>query len=128
MSKAKVSISVGGGEPIPFDSENPSQAAKDMIGSVVKKAVENVNRKEEAVAGQRLKSFVERIERLEEEKRNLSEDVKEVYAEAKTTGFDTPTIRTMIKLRKLDAQKRQEKTELLRLYSASIGMQLELPL
>ncbi len=127
MAKAKMSISVGGGEPIPFDPDAPSQAAKDMIGSVVKKAVEKVNNDQEGLVGQRLKSFLERIERLESEKRDLGNDIKEVYAEAKAVGFDTPTIRTMIKLRKLDEQKRQEKTELLRLYSASIGMQLELP-
>src|SRR6202034_3689540 len=54
------------------------------------------------IAGDRLKSFIERIERLEEEKKTLANDIKEVYAEAKGTGFDTKIIRQLIRLRKMD--------------------------
>jgi len=54
------------------------------------------------VAGERLKSFIERIERLEEEKRALSADIKEVYSEAKGAGFDIKTIREIIKIRRMD--------------------------
>lgn len=75
------------------------------------------------VAGQRLKSFIERVERLEEEKAALMEDIKEVFAEAKGVGFDTKTMRRLIKLRKMDAQKRTEDQELLSLYADAIGMQ-----
>lgn len=75
------------------------------------------------VAGQRLKSFVERIERLEEEKAELAEDIKEVYAEAKGVGFDVKTLRKLVKLRKMDDEKRREEDELLDLYRAAIGLE-----
>ena len=75
------------------------------------------------VAGARLRSFLERIERLEEEKTGLSDDMKDVYAEAKGVGFDVKTMRHIIKLRKMEPEKRREEDELLELYKAAIGMQ-----
>lgn len=74
------------------------------------------------VAGERLKSFIERIERLEEEKAALMEDIKEVYGEAKGVGFDAKTIRKIVSLRKMDHEKRRESEELLDLYKSAIGM------
>ncbi len=74
------------------------------------------------VSGERLKSFIERIERLEEEKAAIADDVKEVYAEAKSVGFDTKTMRTVVGLRKLDTDKRREQEELLDIYKSAIGM------
>ena len=74
------------------------------------------------VSGERLKSFLERIERLEEEKKALSEDIKDVYAEAKATGFETKIIRKIVSLRKMDTQKRREEDELLDVYKSAIGM------
>lgn len=74
------------------------------------------------IAADRLKSFVERIERLEEEKRGLQEDIKEVYAEAKGTGFDTKIIRQIIRLRKTDKADRQEQEAILELYKEALGM------
>lgn len=74
------------------------------------------------VAGQRLQSFLERIERLEEEKSALAEDIKEVYAEAKGVGFDAKVIRKIVSLRKMDHEKRREEEELLDLYKTAIGM------
>ena len=74
------------------------------------------------VAGQRLRSYVERIERLEEEKAAFAEDIKEVYGEAKGVGFDVKTIRKIIGLRKMDTEKRREADELLDLYKSAIGM------
>ncbi|HPF78183.1 MAG TPA: DUF2312 domain-containing protein [Alphaproteobacteria bacterium] len=74
------------------------------------------------VAGKRLLSFFERIERLEEEKAALAEDIKEVFAEAKSAGFEVKIMRRIMKLRKMDLEKRQEEDELLRLYMAAIGM------
>ncbi|MFP4097866.1 MAG: DUF2312 domain-containing protein [Alphaproteobacteria bacterium] len=74
------------------------------------------------VGGQRLLSFIERIERLEEEKAALMEDIKEVYAEAKGVGFDVKTMRKVVALRKLDVEKRRETEELLDLYKSAIGM------
>ncbi|HPD83514.1 MAG: DUF2312 domain-containing protein [Alphaproteobacteria bacterium] len=74
------------------------------------------------VAGKRLLSFFERIERLEEEKAALAEDIKEVYAEAKSAGFEVKIMRRVMKLRKMDIEKRQEEDELLSLYMSAIGM------
>lgn len=74
------------------------------------------------VAGQRLTSFIERIERLEEEKAALMEDLKEVYAEAKGVGFDVKTMRKIVSLRKMDSEKRRESEELLDLYKSAVGM------
>lgn len=75
------------------------------------------------VAGKRLKSFLERIERLEEEKSALAEDIKEVYGEAKATGFEPKIMRRIIKLQKMDIEKRREEDELLELYKSAIGME-----
>jgi len=74
------------------------------------------------IAGERLKSFVERIERLEEEKTALSADIREVYAEAKSVGFDGKIIRQIIRIRKMDESDRQEQEELLTVYMNALGM------
>ncbi len=75
------------------------------------------------VAGKRLLSFFERIERLEEEKAAIAEDIKEVLAEAKSAGFEVKIMRRVMKLRKMEPEKRQEEDELLNLYMSAIGMQ-----
>jgi uncharacterized protein (UPF0335 family) len=75
------------------------------------------------LAAGKLKQFVERIERLEEEKAGIAADVKDVYSEAKGEGFDTKIIRKVISLRKKDRQERQEEEELLELYKAALGME-----
>jgi len=64
-------------------------------------------------AKDQLKAFVERIERLEEEKKATSDDIRDVYAEAKGTGFDTKALRTIVRLRKLDMDERREQQEVL---------------
>jgi len=74
------------------------------------------------IAGDRLKSFIERIERLEEEKKALAEDIKEVFAEAKGNSFDVKIMRQIIKLRKLDSNDRDEQEALLDVYMRAIGM------
>lgn len=74
------------------------------------------------VSGQRLKAFIERVERLEEEKSGLAEDIKDIMAEAKAVGFDTKTMRKIIRLRKMDKEKRQEEDQLLELYKSAIGL------
>jgi uncharacterized protein (UPF0335 family) len=73
------------------------------------------------VAAERLRSFVQRIERLEEDKAGLGQDLKEVYAEAKGEGFDVKVLRKLISLRKRDPQQRREEEELLELYLSAIG-------
>ena len=75
------------------------------------------------IAVERLRSFIERIERLEEEKAALTADIREVYAEAKSTGFDLKTIRQVIRLRKLDRNDRQEQEHLLELYKQALGLE-----
>ena len=76
----------------------------------------------EGVAGDRLRSFIERIERLEEERTSIGADIREVYAEAKSAGFDVKTMRQLIKIRKMDATDRDEQEELLAVYKAAVGM------
>lgn len=70
-----------------------------------------------------LRSFVERVERLEEEKKTIAEDIKDVYAEAKGNGFDTKVLRKIIALRKLDTNERHEQEAILDLYMQELGMQ-----
>ena len=74
------------------------------------------------IAGDRLRSFIERIERLEEEKAGLAADIRDVFAEAKSSGFDTKVMRQVLKLRRMEKADRQEQEELLELYLAAIGM------
>ena len=75
------------------------------------------------VAGERLRSFIERIERLEEEKAGLTADIREVYAEAKGTGFDSKVMRQIVRLRKMDSADRQEQEALLDVYRRAIGLE-----
>src|SRR5580704_1823507 len=74
------------------------------------------------IAGERLRSFIERIERLEEERRTLSADIKEVYAEAKGTGFDIKTMRQIVRIRRMDKDDLDEQETLLDLYKRALGM------
>lgn len=108
QGEATESGSQGGVAPkvAPKSSESGTGEARDVGG----------------VGGERLRSFVERIERLEEEKAHLSEDLKETYGEAKGVGFDVKTIRKIVSLRKMDSEKRRESEELLDLYKSAIGM------
>ena len=74
------------------------------------------------IAADRLKSFIERIERLEEEKAAIAGDIREVYSEAKSTGFETKIMRQVVRLRKLDKADRQEAEAVLDLYLSALGM------
>ncbi len=75
-----------------------------------------------SVAAGQLKSIIERVERLEEEKKEVAEQIKEVMAEAKANGFDTKTLRKIITLRKKNAEERQEEEAMLDLYMHALGM------
>ncbi len=68
------------------------------------------------IAGEQLRGFVDRIERLEEEKKGIADDIKEVYAQAKAVGFDTKILRKVIAVRKVDQAERQEQEALLEVY------------
>lgn len=76
-------------------------------------------------AKEHLRSFVDRIERLEEERSALTADIREVYSEAKGTGFDTKAMRAVVRLRKLDTADRQEQEAILDLYLSAMGMARE---
>ncbi len=78
---------------------------------------------EESVASARLKSIVERVERLEEEKAGLSQDINDIFAEAKGSGFDVKVIKHILKLRAMDAEKRKELETILETYKAALGME-----
>lgn len=75
------------------------------------------------VAADQLRLFIERIERLEEEKKGIGDDVKDVYSEAKATGYDVKTMRAIVRLRKLEPHVRQEADALLETYMAALGME-----
>ena len=74
------------------------------------------------ISANRLKSFIERVERLEEEKKTLAEDIRDVYSEAKSTGFEPKIMRKIVSLRKANLEKRREEQELLELYMSALGM------
>jgi uncharacterized protein (UPF0335 family) len=74
------------------------------------------------VAADQLRLFIERIERLEEEKKGIADDVKDVYAEAKANGYDTKTMRKVVALRKLETHTRQEMDALLETYRIALGL------
>lgn len=73
-------------------------------------------------AAEELRSFVERIERLEEEKSNIGSDIKDVYGQAKSRGYDTKIIRKIVALRKKEPHEREEEEQLLELYRQAIGV------
>jgi len=75
------------------------------------------------VAADQLRLFIERVERLEEEKKGLGDDIRDVYAEMKATGFDVRTVRDILRLRKMEKHARQEAEALLETYKAALGME-----
>jgi uncharacterized protein (UPF0335 family) len=77
------------------------------------------------IAADQLRQYIERVERVEEEKANLSADIREIYAEAKGNGFDPKIMRQIIALRKLEAHERQEREAILSLYLTALGMKAQ---
>lgn len=76
---------------------------------------------DKSVSAQRLKQFISRVERLEDEKKNLGADIREVYSEAKSAGFDVKIMRQVVKLRKMDKADREEQEALLQVYLDAVG-------
>ena len=74
------------------------------------------------IAADQLRLLIERIERLEEEKKGIADDIKDVYGEAKSTGFDTKTIRQIVRLRKMEKHHRDEAEMLLETYKQALGL------
>ena len=75
------------------------------------------------IAGDQLRTIIERIERLEEEKAGIAADIREIFAEAKGNGFDTKAIRQILKIRKMEVSERQEQEAMLDLYMRALGME-----
>ncbi|AKR57895.1 UPF0335 protein [Youhaiella tibetensis] len=82
---------------------------------------------EDSVAQDQLRAFIERIERMEEEKAAIAADIREIYAEAKGNGFDTKVLRQVVKIRKQDHNERMEQEAILDLYLSALGMQAAPP-
>lgn len=78
---------------------------------------------EQSIAADQLRLLIERIERLEEEKKGIADDIKDVYGEAKATGYDVKTVRKVVALRKMEPHARQESDALLATYLAALGME-----
>lgn len=74
------------------------------------------------VAADQLRLFIERIERLEEEKKAMSDDIRDVYQEAKSNGFDTKAMKEVVKIRRLEAHARQERDALIEMYRSALGI------
>jgi uncharacterized protein (UPF0335 family) len=116
----ETTISVNGGPAVPLGT--------------VKKALDIVQGRDRGtggngtVAADQLRLFIERIERLEEEKKGIADDVRDVYAEAKSNGYDTKTMRRIVRLRKMETHVRQESEALLATYANALGLQHALPL
>ena len=75
------------------------------------------------ITGEQLQQYIQRIEKLEEEKANLQADIREVYSEAKANGFDTKVMRKLVQQRRMDPQDRSEQEELFTVYKQAIGME-----
>jgi uncharacterized protein (UPF0335 family) len=103
--------------------DDDGEEARGGDGRRVKKT-DNVSDDLHKESSNRLRSFIERIERLEEEKATIADDIKDVFAEAKGEGYDTKAIRTILKIRKKDASERAEEESVLNTYLMALGMRL----
>lgn len=96
----------------------------DLIGDRERLAIGNNSKKTKAgpISADRLKSLVERIEKLEEERKSVGDDIRDIYSEAKGVGYDVKTVRKIVALRKMDAADRDEQATLLDVYAHALGM------
>lgn len=122
----EATISVNGGPEVPM---SVAKAALDVVLSERSKRVaagglhtEGLDDRPKNIAGERLRSIVERIERLEEERKALGSDVKDIYIEAKSAGFDVKVVRQLIRIRKQEPADVEEQETLLDVYRRAIGM------
>ena len=111
----------GGGLSVKTTTEDLQRAA-DAIGHNSRAGVPT------GFAKDQLKSYVERIENLEQEKKSFADDIHDVYAEAKGNGYDVKALRTIVKMRKQDAAERAEQEAILETYMLALGMLADLPL
>lgn len=111
-NETEATISVNGGPAVPMS------AVKEALD--IMKEGHNSGK----VAADQLRLFIERIERMEEEKRGIADDIKDTYAEAKANGYDVKAMREIVRLRKLETQARIERGAVLATYADALGMQL----
>ena len=104
------------------DAMIDKEAARAAHEKAKKPELPGVGHNSGEVSGTRLKSLIERVERMSEEKRAISEDISDIYKEAKGTGFDPAIMRKIVSLRKQNVEKRREEKELIELYQSAIGM------
>jgi uncharacterized protein (UPF0335 family) len=113
---------------MPKKATNPTEDEEDLVGGAhTSDGKSRPNRPSggsdaHGVARDQLRSFIERIERLEEEKKTIADDIKDVYGEAKGAGFDTKILRKTIAIRKQDPQERAEQEAILDTYLQALGM------
>ena len=137
MGEFNTSVSVNGGPEHDLDTAEGKVAIQNAVADLIDDEEARVERKKatkpelpgiepsdaDGGAGKRLLAYINRVERVQEEIDGLSEDKKEIFQEAKSFGYSVPTIRQIIKLRKMDAEKRREADALLETYCAAIGME-----
>jgi uncharacterized protein (UPF0335 family) len=125
-NETTTTMSINGGPEMPLNLDNiddPANAeARAAIAASVARATGGT------VAADQLRLFIERIERLAEERKGIADDISEVYSEAKSMGYDKPTMRRIIRLRAMDANARAEAAALLETYANALGLQGALPL
>jgi uncharacterized protein (UPF0335 family) len=107
----------------PSGIERSTLSRESRTFPLEKSMADEITETSQTVAAGQLRAFIERVERLEEEKQTIADDIKEVFAEMKGTGFDTKAVRTIIRLRKKDQAERQEEEAILDLYKAALGME-----
>ena len=104
----------------PYAARGPE---RERVGKALRPEADDITSESaNTIAVGQLRAFIERIERLEEEKGDISSDIKQVFAEAKGTGFDTKAMRTIIRLRKKDKAEREEEEAMVDLYMSALGM------
>ncbi len=117
------------GKPLAINVKAPSRPERGEVSLAQRGVVEMFDTREtghariETIAAAELRQFIERIERLEEEKQTLVEDIKEIFGEARGRGYDTKIIRTIVRMRKKDPNERKEEDAILELYMNSLGME-----
>jgi len=104
-----------------YDPYSPRGPARERLGAKLKDDTDEASGPQTVAAGQ-LRSFIERIERVQEDIDALSDDRKEIFAECKAMGFDVKAVRAIVRLRKMDQAERQEAEAILDLYKAALGM------
>jgi uncharacterized protein (UPF0335 family) len=105
-------------EALPRSGSSQTPPAAAVVGDFLGDPMTDVG----GIAGDQLRSYIERVERLSEEKDGLTADIREVYAEAKGNGFSVPIMRAVVRLRKLDKDDRDEQETILDLYRRALGM------